>query len=335
MPDITRSPTGTVTDSSRVDRDALGARGHRRASADLECPPDPDFDWIAVADICQDALRLVHEKAEQQQVGLDRAFDTRLRLVLGDRRLLVSLLVTLLTETQKHAAPGSHVGIETSAHVARDVVAITVSLRSPGRARVPSTLPPLVTLSQLLSPLGGSLWHEATTAGARTIVEIPWGLRGTCARTVELAMQSGVSPDRIWEAPAPPPRLLLIYRDTESGSRLAEVLGAEGYDPLLLGALPARGADALRVRPDALLVDSGLARELQTDLVDIVRDETGLHRVPVLVTVRSSDLSLDAWLTGSPRSACVHEPFDRRALTGTLGWLLGDQLSLPDRASGD
>ncbi len=310
LPDTPRPPTGAGTPPPHVNRDVTGWNGHVRATAPLVAADAPETGWVDAARVCDAALDGRRDAAEARQVGLDRAFDTRLRLVAADRLLLTTLLGTLLDEALGQAAPGSRLSIETTAQVARDIVAFTVALRGPDGdgGAAPTLTPPAAVLTDLLAPLGGTLWHERTCAGARVVIEIPWGLRGTGAA-------------------ASAPRVLLIYRDREAGARLAALLGREGYDPLLLDTLPARGDQALRVRPDALLVDSTLAREVQTDLVDLIRDESGLHAVPVLVTVRTCDLPLAVWLTGSPRSLCVDEPFERAGVAGGLGRLLGDQLS--------
>lgn len=121
------------------------------------------------------------------------------------------------------------------------------------------------------------------------------------------------------------PWIVLVDDDETLCALLSDLLVEAGYQVRCCGSSQAAEATIRRVRPDLVILDVWLeSPQAGWRVLDALRDDPDLARVPVLITSADSRcLSRDAGRLNGGRCAVLEKPFDLDQLLAKVAGLIG------------
>ncbi len=284
---------------------------------------------LALADLCQGALRLVQAAAEKKRQNLRLDLRTDVPTVQADPRRLKQVLVNLLGNAVKFTPEGGSITLEVEANEAE--VRFTVADSGIGIAeadlqrlfvefqqldgtltrRHEGTGLGLVLVKRLMALHGGHVTVESQVGvGSRFTVHLPRRSAGTAAVVAAPVIAAPVSPGAL-----PAGTRVLIAEDNDINHRVFVHLPLF-RDCVLLRARNGREAVELTANqaPALILMDVQMPEMDGLEATRLIRALPGGARIPIIMITAAAMVEDRARCLAAGANAYLPKPVDLRAL---------------------
>ena len=291
---------------------------------------------FSLADVLENGLRMMHERAGRHGIGLNLHIDPAIGLVEGDERMVKQVVVNLLSNAVKFTPAGGQ--IDVSARMSGDEVC--VSVRDTGIGIAPEDQPRI--FEEFQQAKSGTMQAEQGTGlgltlskkfvelhGGRIWVESEVGVGSTFTFTLPTRVASAEVSPQVILTEATGPTVLLIEDDARAIELLTLYLRTDDFNVIVAHDANEGLLLAHRLHPSAIILDLVLPRVDGWDFLAQAKADPEIADIPVIIVSmldeRGRGIALGA-------AEYIVKPADREHLLAALRHLTLMPRGLSDSA---